>query len=140
MPYLDLVITVVPLDKTTFGAHDNVVVTIDFGSCCAYGVSVDGTTPMYTLDCPVTGSLEFDLTCLASSLGHLVLFSLEQINTRDDLRKSLQSKKGLISDIAMLCLNGTDIETIWQEALELVKAQKFDAADLVKTDVIWPVG
>ena len=40
----------------------------------------------------------------------------------------------------MLCLNGTDIETKWQEALELVKAQKFDAADLVKTDVIWPVG
>ena len=36
MPYLDYVITVVPLDKTTFGAHDNVVVTIDFGSYCAY--------------------------------------------------------------------------------------------------------
>ena len=42
--------------------------------------SVDGITPMYTLDCPATGSLELDLTCLASSLSHLVLFSLDEIN------------------------------------------------------------
>jgi Protein kinase domain len=47
---------------------DNVVVTIDFGLAVEYGESLVSVTPQFGLNCPLEGSLKYDLTCLASSL------------------------------------------------------------------------
>jgi serine/threonine protein kinase len=63
-----------------FQAGNRIVVTIDFGSCANYGESLPSTSPISGLDCPIEGSLQYDLTCLATSIVFLLGNKLDQIS------------------------------------------------------------
>ena len=122
--------------------RDNIVVTIDFGSCVEYGESLVSLTPGFGMECPQKGSLKYDLTCLASSLYVIgtgetlpeTTWQLVQSLERGDqttLPPSLQ--------IALRCLQIPDIDSIWEYAKECVQAtDAMDRSLIVSYDTVWP--
>lgn len=123
--------------------NDNLVVTIDFGSAVKYGESIASVTPRFGMDCPHEGSIVYDLTCLASSIYMLCTgealprTSQELVGTLDaefqhTTRPSLQ--------IAKICLESTDIDSIWDQAQTVVdSAHGIDRSLIVSFGKVWPV-
>ncbi|CAB9531833.1 expressed unknown protein [Seminavis robusta] len=54
-----------------FQAGNRIVVSVDFGSCVAYGNTLAATSPAFGMDCETEASLCYDLTCLAASIMFL---------------------------------------------------------------------
>jgi serine/threonine protein kinase len=106
----------------------NTVVTIDFGSAVELGGSIVATTPMLGLDCSTTGSVRYDLTCLASSIAYLGGEDLLHVNSRSQLAELLRSDSldRLSYRIAILCLEPDDIDQIWSDALELITGRELN--------------
>lgn len=121
-----------------------IVVTIDFGSCLEYGSTLQSTTPIYALDCPIEASLRYDLTCVATTIIQLSGQSLDHIDTRDKALKWLSTKQGSIFHLAKLCLQEYEgrsepIDQIWYEIQKLVELVHKHDEWLVDLDSIWPV-
>ena len=128
-----------------FCASAKTVVMIDFGSACVYGKSLTSITPQFGLDHPPTASLEYDLTCLATSLFVLstgesppdTIQKLKAILTsklKDKMHPTLQiAQRCLVSQVA--------IDGIWQDARGCVDKHlpHLDQELLVLYDDIWPV-
>jgi hypothetical protein len=122
-----------------FGQTGATVVFIDFGSSVPYGDSILATTPQYPLDCPAEGSLQFDLTCLASSVFHVKRGSMDGIVTRADLATALKDSTDCSLLIAAVLLSGRDIDEIWSIAVNLsARAFANDTAHLVDHVAVWP--
>jgi serine/threonine protein kinase len=122
-----------------FQASNRIVVTIDFGSCVEYGETISATSPMFGLDCPIEGSLQYDLTCVATSIIFLLGNELDQFRTRDDVKSWLASRHGMHYTIASLCLGETDsVDPIWEKCKQLATLMHSDAAWIVDLDTIWP--
>ena len=71
--------------------HDGGLVLIDYGSAVPYGEMIQAYTAAYALDVAPEGSLQFDLTCLASTIFQVLLGSLPQpkgVNLVNDLREA----------------------------------------------------
>jgi serine/threonine protein kinase len=114
------------------------VITIDFGSAVPYGEDLSSVTQPYGLDCSLTASLEYDLTCLAYSIVELVEAkeTSHSIVTRDDLRRhssGIPDNKALT--IAALCVSGDDIDKIADGAFAICLDL---ATGIVRREHIWP--
>ena len=84
-----------------FQAGNRIVVSIDFGSCAAYGDdTLTATSPAFGMDCGTEASLRYDLTCLAASIILLSGIGLTDIHTREDARSILAMRAGLHFSIA----------------------------------------
>lgn len=124
-----------------FGAHDNVIITIDFGSSSSYGDehALNASTAVYCLD-SLPNSLDFDLTCLASSIRSLSFPSLSDSRSKKELQTQLSQERSLLGRIASLCLeNLQGIDDVWKKTLVLVRSHKFvNPKLLVDPELIWP--
>lgn len=127
-------------------SSSKIVITIDFGSCMEYGKTLQSTTPIYALNCPIEASLRYDLTCVATAIIQLSGQSLDHITTRDQALEWLSTKDGSIFHIAKLCLQEIDEENdeaimdhIWAECQILVELFHKNDEWLVDLDSVWPV-
>ena len=120
---------------------DNIVVTIDFGSAVEYGKSLVSVTPGFGLECPQGGSLNYDLTCLASSL-YTICTGEKLPKTSFQLAQNLERPNQRFPpalQIAMSCLQLADIDTIWEHAKGCVEtADALDRSLIVPYDTVWP--
>lgn len=81
------------------------VTVIDFGESAPYGVDMMKDSMVYPLDCVRTASLQYDLTCLASTLWELWQGKVE-MKTRDELRVvSASCDNKLVGAIITACLD-----------------------------------
>jgi serine/threonine protein kinase len=83
-----------------FQAGNRTVVSIDFGSCTAYGDTLIATSPAFGMDCEPEASLRYDLTCLAASIMQLSGINLSDMNTRESARSKMALLDGLHFSIA----------------------------------------
>jgi len=128
-----------------FCASAKTVVMIDFGSACVYGESLTSITPQFGLNHPPTASLEYDLTCLATSVfvlstGESPPDTIQQLKAI--LASKLQDKTHPTLQIAQRCLvSQVDIDGIWEDARGCVDKYlpHLDQELLVLYDDIWPV-
>jgi serine/threonine protein kinase len=124
-----------------FGAHDNVIITIDFGSSSSYDDehALNASTAMYCLDSS-PNSLDFDLTCVATSICSLSLPSLSGSRSKKELQTQLSREGSLLGRIANLCLeNLRGIDDVWTKTLALIHSHEFvNPQFLVKPELIWP--
>ena len=80
------------------------VTVIDFGESALYGYDMMKDSMVYPLDCVRTASLQYDLTCLASTLWELWQGQVET-KTRDELRVvSASCENKLVCAIITACL------------------------------------
>lgn len=123
-----------------FQAASRTVVTIDFGSCTAYGNMLTATSPPFGMDCETQASLRYDLTCLAASILLLSGINLNEIQTREDARAQIKSRVGLHFSIAALCLDETmeSVDEIWEKCKIMVEISLPTADWLVDMNEIWP--
>lgn len=81
------------------------VTVIDFGESAPYGHEMMKDSMVYPLDCVRTASLQYDLTCLASTLWELWQGHIE-MKTREELRVvSASCENKLVSAIITACLD-----------------------------------
>ena len=122
---------------------DNVVVTIDFGSAVEYGESLVSVTPQFGLNCPLEGSLKYDLTCLASSL-YVICTGEKLPETSKQLLEKLVGVGGNrmlppTLQIVMICLQLNDIDSVWEAAKVCIEAADgMDQYLIVRHDTVWP--
>jgi len=104
-----------------FQAGNRTVISIDVGSCTAYGNMLTATLPAFGVDCGTKASLRYDLTCLAASIMLLSGIDLSNIQAREEARSELASRTGLHFSIATLCLDGriVAVDEIWGEVQDL---------------------
>ena len=123
-----------------FQAGNRIVVSIDFGSCTAYGDTLTATSPAFGMDCGTEASLRYDLTCLAASIILLSGIGLTDIHTREDARSILAMRAGLHFSIAALCLQESDVavDEIWEKCKMLIKISLPNANWVVDLDEVWP--
>ena len=123
-----------------FQAGNRTVVTIDFGSCTAYGTMLTATSPAFGMDCGAEASLRYDLTCLVASIMLLSGINLNDIQTREYARSMLSSRTGLHFSVAALCLddNVVAVDEIWTKCKLLVEIGLPTADWVVDFDSIWP--
>jgi serine/threonine protein kinase len=124
-----------------FQAANRTVVTIDFGSCTAYGNMLAATSPGFGMDCGTEASLRYDLTCLAASIILLSGFTLTEIQTREEARLKLAPLSGLHFSVAMFCLDDSivAVDEIWTKCKVLVEVGLPTADWVVDCDSIWPM-
>lgn len=117
------------------------IVTIDFGSTVQYGDALVATSPLFGLDCPTEGSLQYDLTCLATSILLLMGTNLNQFTSRAQARECLKYQTGTSYTIASMCLDPEheSVDSIWQRCTQLVKAVHPDADWIVDCEAVWPL-
>ena len=123
---------------------DNVVITIDFGSAVEYGESLVSVTPQFGLNCPLEGSLKYDLTCLASSL-YVICTGEKLPETSQQLLEKLVGGNRMLPptlQIVRICLQQfNDIDSIWESAklcIESAAADGLDHSLIVRPDTVWP--
>jgi serine/threonine protein kinase len=123
-----------------FQAGNRIVVSIDFGSCTAYGNMLTSTSPAFGMDCGTVASLRYDLTCLAASILLLSEIGLTDIQTQEDARSKLTMCTGVHFSIAALCLDESvvDVDEIWEKCKMMVKVILPSANWLVDMDEVWP--
>ena len=123
-----------------FQAGNRIVVSIDFGSCTAYGRNLTAISPAFGMDSGTEASLRYDLTCLAASIILLSGMRLMDIHTREDARSQLAMRSGLHFSIASLCLDDrvVDVDEIWEKCKVLVKVGLPSANWVVDLDELWP--
>lgn len=123
-----------------FQAGNRIIVSIDFGSCTAYGSTLTSTSPAFGMDCGIQASLQYDLTCLAASILLLSGISLTAIHTREDARSQLAMRTGLHFSIAALCLDDSvvDVDEIWEKCKMMVKVSIPSPNWVVDLDELWP--
>lgn len=81
------------------------VTVIDFGESAPYGCEMMKDSMVYPLDCVRTASLQYDLTCLASTLWELWQGKVE-MKTREELSVvSASCESNLVSAIITACLD-----------------------------------
>ena len=81
------------------------VTVIDFGESAPYGYDMMRDSMVYPLDCVRTASLQYDLTCLASTLWEVWQGQVE-MKTRNELRMvSASCENKLVSAIITACLD-----------------------------------
>ena len=116
------------------------MVSIDFGSCTAYGSTLAATSPAFGMDCGTEASLRYDLTCLAASILLLSGIGLADIHTREDARSQLAMRTGLHFSIAALCLDDSvvDVDWIWEKCKTMVKVSLPSANWVVDLGELWP--
>ncbi|KAG7338768.1 serine/threonine protein kinase-like protein [Nitzschia inconspicua] len=120
---------------------DNVVITIDFGSAVEYGESLVSVTPQFGLNCPLEGSLKYDLTCLASSLYVICTGEKLPETSKHLLEKLVGGNRKLppTLQIVMICLQINDIDSVWESAKVCIEAADgMDHSLMVRHDTIWP--
>lgn len=123
-----------------FQAGSRTIVTIDFGSTVQYGEQLLATSPTFALDCPTEGSLQYDLTCLASSIVFLLGNGLDEFSSRAQLREWSAARQGTHYTIASLCLDPDveSVDSIWQRCKQIVTVMHADSDWLVDCDTVWP--
>jgi len=123
-----------------FQAGNRTVVSVDFGSCTAYGNMLTATSPAFGMDCGTDASLRYDLTCLAASIMLLSGINLTEIQTRANARSKLTSQTGIHFSVAALCLddNLVAVDEIWTKCKLLVEVGLPTADWIVDLDHIWP--
>jgi serine/threonine protein kinase len=123
-----------------FQAGNRTVISIDFGSCTAYGNMLTATSPAFGMDCRTEASLHYDLTCLAASIMLLSGIDLSKIQTREDARSELASRTGLHFSFATLCLDESHVtvDEIWGKCKILVEVGLPNVDWVVDLDEIWP--
>ena len=123
-----------------FQAGNRTVVSIDFGSCTAYGNMLTSTSPAFGMDCGIEASLRYDLTCLAASIMLLSGINLTEIQTRENARAKLKSQIGLHFSVAALCLDDSAVavDEIWTKCKLLVEIGLPTADWVIDFDSIWP--
>jgi len=115
------------------------VVLIDFGSAVPFGEIINGTSIHWGRDCPPTGSLRYDMTCLASVLYTLLYGALPDGGIAE-MTASVAEKEGSVGGkIIADCLTRFDdnLLDIWTDWLEKVRGLSLDL--LADFDAIWPV-
>jgi hypothetical protein len=123
-----------------FQAGNRIVVTIDFGSCANYGEPLPSTSPIFGMDCPIEGSLQYDLTCLATSIVFLLGNKLDQFNSRAEISQWLTNRQGTHYTIAALCLEpDVTVDTIWTKCQQLGEIMHSYSNWIVDLNEIWPV-
>jgi len=124
-------------------ANGQLVVTIDFGSTVKNGQSLTSVTPKLGLNCVLEGSLKYDLTCLASSLYSLCT-GQNLPDTSEALLESIETNNSMHSTaltIAKFCLEGSDIDSIWEDAKHFVEALDTETVNrslIVSFNSVWP--
>ena len=120
---------------------DNLIVTIDFGSAVEYGESLMSATPQFGLNCPLEGSLKYDLTCLASSL-YVICTGEKLPETSKQLLEKLVGGNRMLPptlQIAMICLQLNDIDSVWESTKVCIEAADgMDHSLIVRHDTVWP--
>ena len=124
-------------------SSDNVVVTIDFGSAVEYGESLVSVTPQFGLNCPLQGSLKYDLTCLASSL-YVICTGEKLPETSKQLLEKLGGGNRMLTptlQIVRICLQLNDIDSVWEAAKVCIEQAADDGMDhslIVPHNTVWP--
>ena len=125
-----------------FQASSGVVVTIDYGSCVSYGKTLAEISHEYGLDCSLQGSLQYDLTCLATSILQLKGVQLADLRTRNDVRSWLadRSEGDILLTISALCLDDAISSpcTIKESCLQRCQSLPNSSDWIVDIDSIWP--
>lgn len=117
------------------------VILINFGSAVPIGQTINETSAHWGKDCPVTGSIRYDMTCLASVLFHL----LHGATPNDDLASmlaELPEDNILVGDQMIrdcLLRFDEDLGDIWNEWLRKIRELSIDQVLLAYFDKIWPV-
>jgi hypothetical protein len=111
------------------------VVTIDFGSSIGYGESISAVS-RNGLDCSITGSLKYDLTCLGSSLFELqgTLFP----RTSRALLKATESEAHFSHAMIRECLSERpDLDEMWIRWKAIVTNLHIDKTRYADLKSIW---
>jgi len=121
---------------TTDSQH---VVLIDFGSAVTFGKTLVSTSSPWGRDCDITGSTQYDLTCLASVIYYLWhgnhLLSITDLLDADD------TSLHILDWFVVKCLTRYgDLDTMKADWAEKVNIATVETPELVLVDLaaIWP--
>ena len=93
------------------------------------------------LNCPLEGSLKYDLTCLASSL-YVICTGEKLPETSEQLLEKLVGGNRMLPptlQIVMICLQLNDIDSVWESAKVCIEAADgMDHSLIVRHDTVWP--
>ena len=94
--------------------NSDIIVTIDFGASTRYDSFQRESTRNYSMDV-YNMSIEYDLTCLCSSILQLKGVDIFNTSTRSELLQTFSDNPNPCYRIAMLCLRQTNIDAIITE-------------------------
>ena len=103
--------------------NSDIIFTIDFGACTQYDGIQREKTPLYPMDVG-NMSIEYDLTCLSTSILQLKGVDISNFSKRSELLQTFSDNPSISYRIAMLCLRLTDIDAIITEVSNIPEIDK----------------
>jgi serine/threonine protein kinase len=98
--------------------NSDVIVLIDFGAATRYGSEQIESSPYFPMDVSDL-SIEYDLTCLCSTILQLKGVDIFNFTSRDQLLAEFSNNQSFPYWIAMLCLRLSNVDDIIREILAI---------------------
>ncbi len=114
--------------------HSEFIVLIDLGQL----VNMILATSHHGLDCPLVGSLEYDLICLAVTIYEIDCCILETAVSRNELRDVVAPKGALYASMVVECLGEKpNLEKLWKLFVNIAHTEIGEFPILSELESVW---